>query len=143
MEKNSHRIIQPFYRAASSLANVGKSAKDKDYPFYHVARVFRKIRRTRGPYLSTEYLESLNIKVSEMDLETGRPEDSGPQFCSLYPRRALDKLFKKVSTDFRYFDDGGVESTGYGIALTIENTLSEMEMLVNWDRSISAYFSQG
>jgi len=143
MEKHPHWIIRPFYCAASSLANVGKSAKDKDYPFYHVARVFRKIHRTRGSYLSTEDLESLNIKVSEMDLETGRPDDLGPQFCKLYPRRAFDKLFEKVSTDFRHFDDGEVETTGYGIALTIRNSLSEMEMFDNWDRSISAYSPEG
>jgi len=147
MEKHPHWITQPFYRAASSLANVAtkrKSTKDKDYPCYHVARVFRKIHRTRGSYLSTEYLESLNIKVSEMDLETGRPEDSGPQFCRLYPRRAFDKLFEKVSAEFEYLDEGDMESTGYGIALTIRNSLHEMGMFDFWDRSgISAYFPRG
>jgi len=145
MEKHPHWIIRPFYRATSSLANIGRkreSAMDKDYPFYHVARVFGKIHRTRGSYLSTEYLESLNIKVSEMDLETGRPGDFGPQFCRLYPRRAFDKLFEKVSTDFRCLDGEDVYSTGYGISLDIEHGLSDMGFFFAWEPSqrISAYF---
>ena len=31
-----------------------------------------------------------------MDIRTGTPADSGPQFCDLYPRKEFDAMFKMV-----------------------------------------------
>jgi hypothetical protein len=31
-----------------------------------------------------------------MDIRTGTPADSGPQFCDLYPREEFDAMFKMV-----------------------------------------------
>ena len=38
----------------------------------------------------------MGIEVAVMDIKTGTPADSGPQFCDLYPCREFDAMFKKV-----------------------------------------------
>ena len=53
---------------------------DKDLLFDHVVHLLRKVHRKRGSYLGADDLTSLGIKVSEMDLETGRSADPGPRF---------------------------------------------------------------
>ena len=38
----------------------------------------------------------MGIEVAAMDIRTGAPADSGPQFCDLYPRGEFDAMFKMV-----------------------------------------------
>ena len=73
MKKHQHWIIYRFYRTISSLAKVhGKRESATMGEDYHrVAALLRKIDRKRGSYLSADDLESLGIKLSGMDIETG------------------------------------------------------------------------
>ena len=108
---------------------------DKELLFNHVAYLLRKVHRKRGSYLSADDLTSLGIKVSEMDLETGRPADSGPQFCDPYPSEEFDKLFEKVSADLRLGDEEYVYSAAFEVGMLIQNCLSDLGWFNCWDPS--------
>ena len=124
MKKHQHWII-------SSLAKVhGKRESATMGEDYHrVAALLRKVDRKRGSYLSADDLESLDIKLSGMDIETGRPADSGPQFCDLYPSQEFDKLFEKASANFQGLDEGDAYSTALGIGIDLDHCLRD---LVRW-----------
>jgi hypothetical protein len=146
MEKHQHWINYPFYRAISSLAKVhGKhesATMGEDHPLYRVADLLRRVRRKRGSYLSANDLECLGIKLSEMDIETGRPADSGPQFCEPYPSQEFDKVFEKVSADLRLGEDeDDVYATAWGIGMLIEDCLRDLGVFNCWNPSerISTY----
>ncbi|KIX04747.1 uncharacterized protein Z518_05617 [Rhinocladiella mackenziei CBS 650.93] len=132
----------------SSLAKVGGKRKsvimDKDSPFNHVLKVYQETRRPRGSYLSAKYLDALNIRVFEMDLETGKPEDPGLQFGTPYPSQEVDKLFEEVSDDFGGLDQGDLFCTGCGIATTIKNSFDEMGLfgLGVEPKPIGAYYAR-
>jgi len=129
MEKHSRWLSHPIDRAISSLGGKHKSVTmDKDAPYNHVVELYNKTRRPCGSYLSDKDLESLKIRASEMDLETGKPADSGPQFGTPCPSDEVDKLFEKVSNDFRNLEDANVYHTGYGVALAIKKSFDEMEI---------------
>ena len=108
---------------------------DKDLLFNHVAHLFRKVHRKRGSYLGADDLTSLGIKVSEMDLETGRPADSGPQFCDLYPSQEFDKLFEKVSADLRLGDEEYVYSAAFEVGMLIQKRLRDLGVFNCWNPS--------
>ena len=113
MGNHQHKISYPFYRIAALLAKTSghkPPTMDKDLLFDNVAHLLWKVYRKPGSYLSADDLTSLSIKVSEMDLETGRSADSGPRFYDLYPSQEFDKLFEKVSTDLRLGDEEYVYS---------------------------------
>jgi hypothetical protein len=146
MEKHQHWINYPFYRAISSLGKVrGKhesATMDEDHPFYRVVDLLRRVRRKRGSYLSADDLECLGIKQSGMDIETGRPADSGPQFCEPYPSQEFDKVFEKVSADLRLGEDeDDVYVTAWGIGMLIGNCLRDLGVFNCWNPSdrISVY----
>jgi hypothetical protein len=132
MKKHQDWIIYPFRRAISSIANRrGKresATMDEDHP-----SLLRKVHRHRGPYLSTADLESLGIKLSGMDIETGRPADSGQQFCNLYLSKKFDTLFEKVSANFQGLDEGCVYSTAFGIGIDLDRCLRELGVFDGWD----------
>jgi hypothetical protein len=117
---------------------------DKDHPYYRVAHLLRKVHRKHGSYLSADDLESLGIKVSEMDLETGRPADAGPQFCEPYPSQEFDKVFEKVSADLRLGDEEDVYAAGHGMGMLIEDCLRNLEMFYFTDPPdrISTYYAR-
>ena len=77
------------------------SIMDKDLPYYRVAHLLRRVRNRRESYLSAGDLERLGIKLSGIDIETGRLADSGLQFCGSYPSREFDNVFEKVSAGLR------------------------------------------
>jgi hypothetical protein len=114
---------------------------DEDHPFYRVVDLLRKVRRKRGSYLSVDDLESLGIKLSGMDIETGRPADSGPQFCDPYPSQKFDKLFEKVSADLRLGDEEDVYATAHGMGMLIVDCLHDLGVFDCWNPSdrISTY----
>ena len=70
-----------------------------------------------------------------MDIETGRPADSGPQFCDPYPSPEFDKLFEKVSADLRLGDEENVYYAGHGMGMLIEECLSDLDVFDCWDLS--------
>jgi len=117
----------------------------KDQTYYDVASVLQKVHQRRGPYLSADDLESLGIELSGMDIETGRPADSRPQFCDLYPSQEFDKLFEKVSADLHPYDEGRVYDTAFGIGMDLDCCLRDMGMFNCWNPSdhISAYRARG
>jgi hypothetical protein len=115
---------------------------DEDHPFYRVVDLLRRVRRKRGSYLSADDLECLGIKQSGMDIETGRPADSGPQFCEPYPSQEFDKVFEKVSADLRLGEDeDDVYVTAWGIGMLIGNCLRDLGVFNCWNPSdrISIY----
>jgi len=148
MENHSRWLSHPIDRAISSLAKVGgkreSATMDKDSPFNHVLKVYQETHRLRGSYLSAKFLESLNIRVFEMDLETGKPGDPGLQFGTPYPSQEVDKLFAEVSDDFRGLDQGNVFCTGCGIATTLQNSFHEMGLfdLGADPKPIGAYYAR-
>ncbi|KIX04758.1 uncharacterized protein Z518_05628 [Rhinocladiella mackenziei CBS 650.93] len=148
MKNRSRWLKHPIDSTISSLAKVGGKRKsvtmDRDSPFNHVLKVYQETRRPRGSYLSTEYLDTLNIRVFEMDLETGKPEDPGLQFGTPYPSQEVDKLFAKVSDDFGGLDQGNLFCTGCGIATTIKNSFDEMGLFGFGDepKAIGAYYAR-
>src|SRR5277367_1159825 len=72
------------------------SQDNPDHPYYHVRDLVVKILHHPTLYLSSDDLATIGIEVAAMDIKTGTPADSGPQFCDLYPRREFDTLFQKV-----------------------------------------------
>jgi hypothetical protein len=46
--------------------------------------------------LSNDDLATISIEIVAMDIKTGTPADSGPQFCDLYPRGEFDAMFEMV-----------------------------------------------
>ena len=102
---------------------------DEDHPYYRVVSLLRKVHRRRGPYLSADDLESLGIKLSGMDIETGKPADSGPQFCEPYPSHEFDKIFQKISADLQLGEDeDDLYVTACGIGMLIGDCLRDLEM---------------
>jgi hypothetical protein len=57
--------------------------------------------------LNSDDLATNNIEVVAMDIRTGIPADSGPQFCDLYPCREFDAMFKMVDEWPRRKGPGG------------------------------------
>src|SRR5271156_1932514 len=94
---------------------------NNDAPFRNVVNLLKNLFPHKEYYLSTKLLESLGIKVSAMDLETGRPADSGPQFCEPYVSEQFDKVFEfdrryeKASEDFGPLNEGSVFCTAFKI----------------------------
>jgi hypothetical protein len=135
MENHQHKI---GYRIAALIAKTSghkPATMDKDLLFNHVSHLLRKVHRKRGSYLSADDLTSLGIKVSEMDLETGRPADSGPQFCNPYPNQEFDKLFEKVSADLRLGDEEYVYSAAFEVGMLTQNCLSDLGWFNCWNPS--------
>lgn len=133
MEKHQHKVGYPLYRTIDFLPKFrGKhesATMDKDLPYYRVAQLLRRVRDKRGSYLSASDLERLGIKLSGMDIETGRPADSGPQFCEPYPSQEFDNVFEKVSVDLRLGEDeNDVYVTAWGIGMLFEDCLRDLEM---------------
>jgi len=69
----------------------------RDHPFYAVANIAKKVIIHESSYLNSDDLAKLGVEVTAMDIETGAPADSGPQFCDLYPTREFDIIFQKVN----------------------------------------------
>ena len=117
---------------------VVKAQNSRDHPFYHVTDLLVKVGRKPGSYLSAEDLDRLGIKLSSMNIETGTPADSGPQFCDLYPSQEFDNLFKeRVPFDTiqlwpMYQRDE--YSAAYGVGLFLGNCLR-----MNGDKEPLAY----
>jgi len=113
---------------------------NNDTSLRNVVNLLRNLYYHKGSYLSTEYLESLGIMVSAMDFETGRPADSGPQFCEPYPSEQFDRVFEfdklyEASKDFGPLDEGDVYCTALGIGTIIDNFLHDMGMYVGFEPS--------
>jgi hypothetical protein len=78
---------------------MSKDQDNRDHPFYRVIDLLVKLSTKPGSYLSTDDLDSLGIKLSGMDINTGRPADDGPQFCDLYPSQDFHDLFENELID--------------------------------------------
>jgi hypothetical protein len=50
---------------------MGKDQGNRDHPFYRVIDLLVKVSTKPGSYLSTDDLDSLGIKLSGMDINTG------------------------------------------------------------------------
>ena len=53
-----------------------------------------KLYEHRNPHLDDADLKAFRIKLSKMDLQTGAPTGSGPQFCEPYPAKEFEMRFK-------------------------------------------------
>jgi hypothetical protein len=75
-----------------------------------------------------------------MDLETGKPADSGPQFCDPYPSQEFDKLFEKVSAESTYLGIRDLGESAYieadGIGMSIDDCLLDLVCLDAGTRQI-------
>src|SRR3989442_1765615 len=78
------RYIRNF---ALLLSSTMATASSRDNPYYHVRDLAVKLLRHPTLYLNSDDLAAAGIEVAAMDIKTGTPADSGPQFCDLYPRR--------------------------------------------------------
>jgi hypothetical protein len=67
----------------------------------------------------------MGIEVAAMDIETGTPADSGPQFCDLYPCREFDAMFKTVPVQWPPLKKRGVYYAALQIMQIIESSLSD------------------
>ena len=67
-----------------------------DHPFIRVRDLSLKLLQRRTLYVDNDDLVEYGIEVTAMDIETGAPTDSGPQFCDLYPHKEFDAIFKMV-----------------------------------------------
>jgi hypothetical protein len=75
-------------------ATSSQEAQNKLY--YRVISVGAKAVLHPSSYLTDDDLATMGIEVTAMDIKTGVPADSGPQFCDLYPSREFDAMFKKT-----------------------------------------------
>ena len=72
------------------------NSRDNRHPYFHVRDLAVKLLRHPTLHLNSDDLATNSIEVVAMDIRTGTPADSGPQFCDLYPRGEFDAMFKMV-----------------------------------------------
>ena len=72
------------------------SQDNRDHPYYHVRDLFVELLSHPKQYLSSDDLAKAGIEVAAMDIKTGIPADSGPQFCDLCPQKEFDAIFNMV-----------------------------------------------
>lgn len=72
------------------------SQDNRDHPYYHVRDLFAELLSHPKQYLSSDDLAKAGIEVVTMDIATGVPADSGPQFCDLCPQKEFDAMFNMV-----------------------------------------------
>jgi hypothetical protein len=72
------------------------SRDNRDHPYYHVRDLAVKLLYHPTLSLNSDDLATIGIEIVAMDIKTGTPADSGPQFCDLYPRGEFDAMFKMV-----------------------------------------------
>jgi hypothetical protein len=72
------------------------NSRDNLDSYRHVCNLTIELLRHPTYYLNSDDLASNGIEVAAMDIKTGTPADSGPQFCDLYPSREFDAMFKMV-----------------------------------------------
>jgi hypothetical protein len=72
------------------------SGDNEDNSYYHVRDLAVKLLLNPTLHLNNDDLTTAGIEVAAMDITTGTPADSGPQFCDLYPRGEFDAMFKMV-----------------------------------------------
>ena len=72
------------------------NSRDSRHPYFHVRDLAVKLLRHPTLHLNSDDLATNSIEVVAMDIRTGTPADSGPQFCDLYPCREFDVMFQKV-----------------------------------------------
>jgi len=143
--KHQPWIVYQFHCAISLIAKVRDmrepATMNEDDPFDRLTSLLRKVHRRLGPYFSADDLESLGIELSGMDIETGRPADSGPQFCDPYPSLKFNKLFKKVSAYPEIVDEDSEYSSAFGIGMDLDHCLDDMGMFFafNPSKRICAY----
>jgi len=80
----------------SSTMAATTSDNNRDHPYYHVRDLTIKVVQRPPSPLNSDDLQTLGVEVTGMDIATGKPADSGPQFCDLYPLREFDSIFEKV-----------------------------------------------
>jgi hypothetical protein len=71
-------------------------SRNNQHPYFPVRDLAVKLLRHPTLYLNSDDLVTNGIEVAAMDIRTGTPADSGPQFCDLYPRKEFDAMFKMV-----------------------------------------------
>lgn len=72
------------------------SRDNEDNSYYHVRDLAVKLLLNPTLHLNNDDLTTAGIEVAAMDITTGAPADSSPQFCDLYPRGEFDAMFKMV-----------------------------------------------
>lgn len=101
-----------------------KDQDNRDHPFYRVLDFLVTVSKRPGSYLSTDDLYSLGIKLSDMDINTGKPADDGPQFCDLYTKQAFDDLFENAEfEEINYWPTARSEGNGYYLAYAVGSNL--------------------
>jgi hypothetical protein len=71
-------------------------SRNNQHPYYPVRDLAVKLLQHPTLYLNNDDLTTNGIEVTAMDIRTGTPADSGPQFCELYPSKEFDAMFKMV-----------------------------------------------
>jgi hypothetical protein len=72
------------------------NSRDNQHPYFSVRDLAVKLLQHPTLHLNSDDLATNSIEVVAMDIRTGIPADSGPQFCDLYPCREFDAMFKMV-----------------------------------------------
>jgi hypothetical protein len=80
----------------SSTMAITNSRDNEDNSYYHVRDLAVKLLLNPTLHLNNDDLTTAGIEVAAMDITTGTPADSSPQFCDLYPRGEFDTTFKMV-----------------------------------------------
>jgi hypothetical protein len=109
----------------SSTMATTSSREARDHPFYRVRGLASKLVRHPSSYLSHDDLTTMGIEVAAMDIKTGTPADSGPQFCDLYPCREFDAMFETVPVQWPPLKKRGVYYAALQIMQIIESSLSD------------------
>ena len=133
-------VPEPVKEPTAEVKNLPEAQDNRAHPFYPVTNLLAEIVPRRGPYLSAEDLERFGIKLSSMDVETGKPEDSGPQFCDLYPSKEFDEPFEKNIYWPRYRERAYYAA--YEVGLILLECLA-MEEYEGFFKSKSKYYMRG
>ena len=72
------------------------SRDNRDHSYFHVRDLAVKLLHRPPLSLNSDDLAAMGIEVAAMDIKTGTPADSSPQFCDLYPLREFDAMFEKI-----------------------------------------------
>jgi hypothetical protein len=81
---------------SSSSTMATTDSRNNQHPYFPVRDLAVKLLRHPTLYLNSDDLATNGIEVAAMDIRTGTPADSGPQFGHLYPSKEFNAMFKMI-----------------------------------------------
>ena len=105
------------------MATTNSRDNRDNHPYFHVRGLVVELLHRPPLFLNSDDLATAGIEVAAMDIKTGTPADSGPQFCDLYPCREFDAMFEKIDEWPQRKEPGAGYLAALQMRRLIENSL--------------------